>query len=138
MSTVCGVLLKLASIKVQCLNCVLCFVQVSSTLEGLRSQGSGDESQDGGQEEDVNNPWKVLAKTAGWGTSNNWTAVAYVNNDESDSQVSVRCASFGDRMRASFDGSITKAFTLALDGLQRICSTIMISELLLTYFSPLH
>jgi len=61
--------------------------QVSAGLEELRKQATEGDGKDEKEQEDVNNPWKVLAKTAGWASSNSWKPVAYVNNDESDSQA---------------------------------------------------
>ena len=55
-------------------------------LEGLRKQATGEPTSKE-EEEDLSNPWKVLAKTAGWASSNSWKPVAYVNNDETDTQV---------------------------------------------------
>eukprot|EP00983_Pelagomonas_calceolata_P013518 432320-Pelagomonas_calceolata.AAC.6 len=60
--------------------------KVSAGLEELRKQATEGDGKDEKEQEDVNNPWKVLAKTAGWASSNSWKPVAYVNNDESDSQ----------------------------------------------------
>ncbi|KAF5834575.1 hypothetical protein DUNSADRAFT_8700 [Dunaliella salina] len=61
--------------------------QVSAGLEGLRKQASEGDGEDEEKDDDVNNPWKVLAKTAGWASSQSWKPVAYVNNDETDSQA---------------------------------------------------